>query len=102
MPFTKGNPGRRKGAINKTTKAAKEMISEAAVKLGGLKRLVEWVKEDEQNQRIFWGSMYVKLLPLEVKADVDLTGALEITRRELKSKADVEALEADRRKRLAN
>jgi hypothetical protein len=34
--FGKGNPGKPKGAVNKTTLAAKEMIAQAADKLGGL------------------------------------------------------------------
>ena len=28
MPFQKGNPGRPKGAVNKTTRAAKEFLAE--------------------------------------------------------------------------
>jgi hypothetical protein len=64
--FGKGNPGKPKGAMNKTTMAAKEMISEAAVSLGGIDRLVSWAQEDPLNERAFWSSMYPKLLPLQV------------------------------------
>lgn len=58
--------GRPKGAVNKTTKAAKDAIAEAAEALGGSKRLVEWAKEDPANERTFWGTIYPKLLPLQV------------------------------------
>lgn len=58
--------GRPKGALNKTTLAAKEAIALAADRLGGAERLVEWVKEDNANERVFWGTIYPKLLPLQV------------------------------------
>lgn len=56
--------GRTKGTPNKTTMLAKEAIEAAAVGLGGTDRLIAWAKEDPQNERIFWGSIYPKLLPL--------------------------------------
>ena len=58
--------GRPKGSQNKTTMAAKEMISQAGERLGGLDRMVNWVKEDPLNERAFWSSIYPKLLPLQV------------------------------------
>lgn len=61
--------GRPKGALNKTTKAAKEAIAEAADALGGADRLVAWAKEDPQNERVFWGTIYPKLLPLQVTGE---------------------------------
>ena len=68
MPPNAGK-GRPKGAMNRTTKAAKDAISEAAEALGGADRLVEWVKEDPQNERVFWGTIYPKLLPLQVTGE---------------------------------
>ena len=62
----KPGPGRPKGSQNKTTKAAKDAIAEAAEKLGGVNRLVLWAKEDPLNERAFWSSIYPKLLPLQV------------------------------------
>lgn len=59
-------PGRPKGSPNKVTKEAKDAIAEAAEALGGATRLVEWVKEDKLNERVFWGTIYPKLLPLQV------------------------------------
>lgn len=61
--------GRRKGTLNKTTKAAKEAIAEAAEALGGADRLVAWAKEDPANERVFWGTIYPKLLPLQVTGE---------------------------------
>lgn len=73
--FGKGNPGKPKGAVSKTTKLAKEAIALAAEKLGGADRLVEWAKEDPLNERAFWSSIYPKLLPLQVTGEGG--GALE-------------------------
>lgn len=58
--------GRPKGSPNKITKAAKDAIAEAAERLGGVDRLVEWAKEDDKNESAFWASIYPKLLPLQV------------------------------------
>lgn len=67
--FGKGNPGKPKGALSKTTKTAKEAIAIAAEKLGGADRLVKWAQEDPANERVFWGNIYPKLLPLQVTGD---------------------------------
>lgn len=63
--------GRQKGSLNKITSAAKDAISIAAERLGGVDRLVDWVKEDPANERVFWGTIYPKLLPLQVSGDPD-------------------------------
>ena len=62
--LTKSGAGRPKGSLNKTTLAAKEAIEIAAEGLGGADRLIAWAKEDPLNERVFWGSIYPKLLPL--------------------------------------
>lgn len=61
--------GRPKGAVNATTRAAKEAIEYAADGLGGADRLVAWAQEDPANERVFWGTIYPKLLPLTVAGD---------------------------------
>lgn len=61
--------GRSKGTPNKTTKAAKDAIAEAAEALGGAARLVAWAQEDPLNERVFWGTIYPKLLPLQVAGE---------------------------------
>jgi len=67
--FGKGNPGKPKGAISKTTKSAKEAIAAAADALGGAERLTAWAQEDPANERVFWGTIYPKLLPLQVTGE---------------------------------
>ena len=64
--FGKGNPGKPKGAVSKTTRTAKEAIALAAEGLGGAERLIVWAKADPLNERAFWSSIYPKLLPLQV------------------------------------
>lgn len=61
--------GRPKGALNKTTVAAKDAIAAAAEDLGGKERLVAWIKEDPANERVFWGTIYPKLLPLQLTGE---------------------------------
>lgn len=61
--------GRKAGAVNKTTKLAKEAIALAADKLGGVDRLVSWAQEDPLNERSFWSVIYPKLLPLQVTGE---------------------------------
>ncbi|MXO72880.1 hypothetical protein [Alteraurantiacibacter buctensis] len=73
----KPGPGRPKGSQNKTTKAAKEAIAEAAEQLGGTNRLVAWAKEDAKNEHAFWSSIYPKLLPLQVAGEGG--GAISVT-----------------------
>lgn len=72
-PKLRGNAGkgRRKGSVNKTTAMAKHAIALAGEKLGGAERLVEWVKEDPQNERVFWSQIYTKLMPYQVEGSGD-------------------------------
>lgn len=65
--------GRPKGSVNKVTAAAKAVIAEAAERLGGADRLVEWAREDPANEKAFWSSVYPRLLPLDVNASGSLT-----------------------------
>ncbi len=77
-PATRGNAGkgRPRGSRNKTTLAAKEAIARAAEGLGGVQALIVWVKKDDQNERIFWSSIYPKLLPLKVSGEVEMGAKL--------------------------
>lgn len=61
--------GRKKGTPNKLTQTAKDAISVAADRIGGVDRLVDWVKEDPINERAFWTNIYPKLLPLQIAGD---------------------------------
>lgn len=69
LTLGKPGPGRPKGSQNKTTKAAKEAIADAAEQLGGTNRIVAWAREDPLNERAFWSTIYPKLLPLQVAGD---------------------------------
>lgn len=66
MPIS---PGRPKGVPNKLTQTAKDAIAAAAQALGGADRLTAWAQEDPQNERVFWGTIYPKLLPLQVTGE---------------------------------
>jgi hypothetical protein len=69
--FVKGQlkPNQGKRGPDKTTKIAKDVIAEAAAELGGMTRLVAWVREDPLNERAFWASIFPKLLPLQVTGE---------------------------------
>lgn len=58
--------GRPKGVSNKTTQEAKSAIAMVAQGLGGSDRMLAWVQEDPANEKLFWSSIYPKLLPLQV------------------------------------
>lgn len=61
----KPGPGRPKGSVNKVGKAARDVIAEAAERLGGVERVVAWAKESGDNEKAFWTQLYPKLVPLE-------------------------------------
>ena len=63
--------GSRKGIPNKATASVKEAIEFAAREVGGGERLAAWVKESPDNERVFWATIYPKLLPLHVAATGD-------------------------------
>lgn len=71
MALGRKTGGRTRGTPNKTTSAAKEAIEFAAKGLGGAQRMIAWAKADPQNERVFWGQIYPKLLPLQVHGDPD-------------------------------
>ena len=58
--------GRPKGTPNKLTASVKEAIESAAQGLGGAARLEAWAREAPENEKVFWSSIYPKLLPLQV------------------------------------
>lgn len=66
--------GRPKGVPNKATIAAKEAIQVVFDKLGGTDAMLAWAQRDANNERVFYGTIYPKLLPLSISA----TGRLEI------------------------
>jgi hypothetical protein len=56
-------PSRKKLKVRTT---AREAIALAAEGLGGAERLIAWAKEDPSNEKAFWGTIYLKLLPLQL------------------------------------
>jgi hypothetical protein len=69
IPFRKGERlfGRAKGVPNKRTVEVRSVIQAAAREIGGAERLVAWIKEDPINERLFWSTMYIRLLPVRVQ-----------------------------------
>lgn len=63
--------GRPKGAVNKTTAAAKEALQAVFDDLGGAEGLKRWVKADPENQKAFYVQVWPKLLPLQVNGAGD-------------------------------
>lgn len=63
--------GRKPGVPNALSKAAKDVIQEASEQLGGVAGLVKWVKADAANERVWWGTIYPKLIPLTLAGDKD-------------------------------
>lgn len=64
--FGKGNPGKPKGAVNKTTKALREMILMALSEAGGVDYLVKQAKA--KNPAPFM-ALLGKVLPMQVTGD---------------------------------
>src|SRR5262249_39983219 len=80
--FQKGEPrppgaGRRPGSSNIQTRTVRTLIAEAAHRLGGVDRVVEWAMESNENEKLFWSSMYMKLLPQRIEG-AGLHGEIEL------------------------
>lgn len=72
--------GRPKGAVNKTTQAAKEAIAEAFEKMGGTEALVAWADKDNDNRKVFYAQIWPKIVPLTVGGDPNNPVVTEIRR----------------------
>ena len=70
----KAGPGRPKGVPNKTTAAVKDMLREALDECGGVEYLVEKAKEHP----VAFLGLIGKLIPTEVKGDVDSTVTIKV------------------------
>jgi hypothetical protein len=60
-------PSSREGSIKRQIVLYPD-VQPTALQLGGVERLVAWVKEDKLNERAYWTTMLTKLLPLQVGA----------------------------------
>lgn len=67
--FGKGNPGKPKGAVNKNTKALKEMILKALDGAGGVDYLQERASDPRTASAFL--SLIGKVLPMTVASDPD-------------------------------
>jgi hypothetical protein len=59
--------GRPKGRLNKTTVLAKQAIAEAFDKLGGTEGLVSWAEESDENKRVFYATIWPKIIPVQTE-----------------------------------
>jgi hypothetical protein len=69
MANGKKTGGRQKGTPNKTTQDAKQAIEQVAAGLGGAGGMLAWAQSDPANERIFWSTIYPRILPKEIKAE---------------------------------
>lgn len=72
MALGKKTGGRQKGTPNKTTVAVKEALADAFDQLGGVSSLVEWGKGNPDEFYKLW----VKMLPAEVKGNLEHSGSI--------------------------
>jgi hypothetical protein len=71
--------GRPPGSQNKVSSEAKSIIAGVAGDLGGQEGMLAWVKADPANERLFWSSIYTKL----VASSLEANGTLEVIVRRL-------------------
>ncbi|WP_175740018.1 hypothetical protein [Burkholderia ambifaria] len=76
----RANAGRPAGAPNKMTMDVKQSIERVAEGLGGAEGMLAWAKSDKANERIFWSNIYPRILPKEIKAEVDATLVVNVHR----------------------
>lgn len=82
MPFEEGRKktgGRKKGTPNKATAMLKESILASFDKMGREEYLVRMAEEQPRAYLNLLG----KVLPSEIKADVDVSGRVTLIRRDL-------------------
>ncbi len=72
MTFKVGDPkppgsGRKPGQVMPRTLNARRVIETAFERIGGMNRLVAWIKEDPRNEFAFMTQMYTRLLPVRME-----------------------------------
>ena len=58
-------------------KPAREAIAEVFEALGGVEAMVDWVESDEANRKLFYSSVYPRLIPLK-PSNVDQPAVREL------------------------
>jgi hypothetical protein len=68
VPWRKGvkHGGRKPGVQNVVTRDVKAAIMMAMDGIGGVARLIEWIKEDPRNEHSFWVHIMPRLIPLSI------------------------------------
>jgi hypothetical protein len=72
--------GRVAGVPNKRTIEIREVLHDAARQIGGIERLVQWIREAPENERLFWSQMWMRLCPVKVEGTGD-RGEIELRAR---------------------
>lgn len=78
--------GRKKGTPNKFTASVKAAFEEAFDRMGGVEALVSWA----QSEPTEFYKLYSKLLPAEIKADVNHKGLDALADRLMRAKQMVD------------
>lgn len=83
----KGNPktgGRKKGTPNKSTLHVKQSIMDAFERVGGTDWLVRLADDDPKT----FAALLSKILPSEMKADIDVSGRVKVVMKDLTGESD--------------
>lgn len=73
-----GRPGRT--APNALTTAARDAIALAFDEVGGVSALAAWIEASEDNRKIFYATIYAKIIPLQLGGDAEDQVTHEIRR----------------------
>jgi hypothetical protein len=100
MPFEKGHAkiaGRQSGTPNMMTTEVRAVIAQAAYRIGGMQRLVEWIMESPQHEYAFWTSIWPRLAPVAIQGtgpsgEIELNINVELKREELLKKLEERGL----------
>jgi hypothetical protein len=70
----KGKPrppgsGRAKGTPNRISAKFKEVLEIVIDRAGGAEGLWKWINASQENMKIFWSQMAIKLLPLQLTGE---------------------------------
>lgn len=72
----KGTPrtgGRQKGTGNAITVTMKQQLEGVFDRLGGVDGLLRWAQKDPANLETFYSRMWIRLLPKDIKAEINGT-----------------------------
>ena len=70
MALGKKTGGRLPGSPNRMTSEVRDAILQVADDLGGPSRMLAWAREAPEHEKIFWSSIYPKLLPRDMNIGV--------------------------------